>query len=252
MVMAMFMEKIVKMIDIHNHLLFDTDDGVKTINDSIDVLNDLSNYGITDVILTPHYISGTKYNSTIKDNLKKLRELRNVLDKNNININLYLGNEIYIDEDIYDNLKSGAISTMNGTRFILVELPMSGEYEGYIDLFKDLISKGCVIILAHPERYTSIEDNFDLLYELKSIGVLFQCNLDSIIGKYGTSATNTIIKMLKENLVDFIATDIHRKKHDYNKWDLAKKEILKYISEDEYNKLTYINPSKLISDNYYK
>ena len=246
------MEKNKRMIDIHNHLLFDTDDGVKTIEESLDVLKDLENYGFTDIILTPHYISGTKYSNSIKDNYKKLKELRLRLDELGLNINLYLGNEIHIDEDIIDNLKKGYISTMNGTRYILVELPMTGEYEGYIDLFKDLISKGCIVILAHPERYTSIQDNFDLLYELKDIGVLFQSNIDSIIGKYGDIASNTIIRMLKERLVNFLAKDIHKKKTNYNKWKIAKLIALKYISEEEYNILINENPSFLIKNNYYK
>ena len=252
MKLSMVMEKTRRMIDIHNHLLFDTDDGVKTLEDSIDVLKDLYSYGITDVILTPHYITGTKYNKTIKDNLIKLKELRNRLELENININLYLGNEIHIDEDIFYNLKKGIISTMNGTRYILVELPMNGEYDGYIELFKDLISKGCKIILAHPERYTSIQEDFSLLYELNSIGVLFQSNIDSIIGKYGEEAKNTIIRMLKERLIHFLATDIHRKKDNYNKWNMAKLIALKYIKEEEYNILINDNPSRLISNNYYK
>ena len=250
--MAMNMEKKKKMIDIHNHLLFDTDDGVSTIEDSVNTLKDLEDYGFTDVILTPHYISGTKYNKTIKDNYKKIKELRELLEKNNININIYLGNEIYIDEDIFCNLKNGIISTLNGTRYILVELPLSGEYEGYLELFKDLISKGCRIILAHPERYTAIQENFELLYELKKIGVLFQSNIDSIIGKYGEEASNTIIRMLKEKLVNFLATDIHRKKKNYNKWNIAKLIALKYITEEEYNILINENPSILIKNNYYK
>ena len=247
MKLSMVMEKTRRMIDIHNHLLF-----VKTLEDSIDVLKDLYSYGITDVILTPHYITGTKYNKTIKDNLIKLKELRNRLELENININLYLGNEIHIDEDIFYNLKKGIISTMNGTRYILVELPMNGEYDGYIELFKDLISKGCKIILAHPERYTSIQEDFSLLYELNSIGVLFQSNIDSIIGKYGEEAKNTIIRMLKERLIHFLATDIHRKKDNYNKWNMAKLIALKYIKEEEYNILINDNPSRLISNNYYK
>ena len=246
------MEKKKKMIDIHNHLLYDTDDGVKTIDSSVDVLKDLESFGFTDVILTPHYINGSKYNSTIKDNLLKLRELREKLDLYNININLYLGNEIYLDDDVYEYLKNGIVSTMNGTRYILVELPISGEYEGYIDLFKYLIDKGCIVILAHPERYYSIQEDFEILYKLKKIGVLFQSNLDSIIGGYGEKSKDVVIKMLKEKLIDFLATDIHRKKKNYNKWNMAKLVALKYITEEEYNKLTVDNPSKLITENYYK
>ena len=240
------------MIDIHNHLLYGVDDGVKTIEESIDVLKDLYKEGYTDIILTPHYIKNTSYASTISDNYKKLKKLRTKLKEENIDINLYLGNEIFIDDDIYDELTIGRASTMNGTRFILVELPMSGEFEGYIDLFKYLIEKGCKIILAHPERYLKVQDNYEIINELESIGVYFQSNLDSLIGGYGESAMKTVIRLLKDKKISFLATDIHRKKHNYNKWVKAKKVALEYISEDEYNRLTNVNPRELIQNNYYK
>ena len=249
MKLSMVMEKIIRMIDIHNHLLFDADDGVKTLEDSIDVLKDLYSYGITDVILTPHYITGTKYNKTIKDNLIKLKELRNRLELENININLYLGNEIHIDEDIFYNLKNGIISTMNGTRYILVELPMNGEYDGYIELFKDLISKGCKIILAHPERYTCYYDDIDFFKELHDMGVLMQVNGPSITGLYGRRAKSMAKRLLKAKLIDFVGSDIHSSKEKkYDKLDVMEHKIKKYCGKEQANNILYINFDKVIKN----
>ena len=234
------------MIDIHNHLLYGVDDGAQSIEESIDILKDLYDCGFTDVILTPHYIKDTKYSSNRINNYYRLKELRKSLEDNNINIKLYLGNEIYIDEDIYKLLANGTISTLNNTRYTLVELPISGKYDGYKDIFQELINKGCNVILAHPERYMSFQQDFSIIYELEKMGVYFQSNLDSIIGGYGDRAQKMMERLLKEKKVSFLATDIHHKKHDYNKWLKAKAKALEYISEEEFNILVNDNPKALI------
>ena len=237
------------MTDIHNHMLFGVDDGSKTLEDSIDVLRDLENCGYNNIILTPHYIKDSNYSSSPKNNNNKLQILKEELKKNNININLYLGNEIYIDDKIYELLKNREVNSLNGTNYLLIELPMSGEYSGYQEIFSHLMSKGYKIVLAHPERYLSFQEDYKKVLELHKLGVYFQSNLDSIIGRYGEEAEILIKRLLKDKMISFLATDIHRKKHDYNVWKKAREIALKYISEDEYNILVNINPNKLVSSN---
>ncbi len=235
------------MIDIHSHLLYGIDDGSKSIEDSVDIIRNMHNVGFTDIILTPHYIKDSDYSSPRSNNLKLLRNLKQALKENNIDVNLYLGNEIYIDEDIYDLLEEDEISSLNDSRFLLIELPMSGEYDNYIDIFEYLISQGYKVILAHPERYISFQNDLSKVLELKKIGVYFQSNLESILGSYGKGAVKAIKKLLKMKKISFLATDIHHKKHDYNKFEKAKKKIRKYLTEEELNILLNENPSKIIS-----
>lgn len=234
------------MTDIHNHLLFGVDDGSKTLEESVDVLRDMANYGFKNVILTPHYIKDSTYNNRANDNFKRLKLLKDALYQNNININLFLGNEIYIDDDIYELLLNKDAYTLNGSQFVLIELPMSGEYPGYEEIFKFLQSKGCKIILAHPERYLAFQRNYNYIYELAKMGVYFQGNLESILGRYGENANQMIRRLLKEKRLAFLATDIHAKKHDYKTWDKAKHEILKIISKEEYDILINVNPGRLV------
>ncbi len=234
------------MTDIHNHLLFGIDDGSKSIEDSIDILRDLEKCGYENVILTPHYIKDSNYSSSATNNYKKLKELKEALKENNININLFLGNEIYIDEEIYELLNKKEIYPLNGTNFLLIELPISGEYPGYQEIFSFLMSKGFNIILAHPERYLSFQKDYDKIIELKKMGIYFQSNIDSLIGRYGEDAEVIIKKLLKDKMISFLATDIHHKKHDYNAWNKAREVALKYISAEEYDILVNKNPSKLV------
>lgn len=234
------------MIDIHAHLLYEVDDGAKNIEDSLRILRDLENLGYKEIVLTPHYIKDSNYNSTKIDNEKRLILLKEKLREEKININLFLGNEIFIDNDIIYLIKQGIVSSLNNSKYFLIELPMSGEFEGYEDILKEIIDMGYHVILAHPERYFSFQKNFDRIYSLEKMGILFQSNIESIIGSYGLGAKKLVRRLLKEKKITFLATDIHHRKKDYHIWDKAKKKMLKYIKEDEYNLMTDINPKKYI------
>ena len=85
------------MIDIHNHILPNIDDGSKSFEESINILKQAYESGVTDIIVTPHFILGSSYSSKVKDNETILKELKNKLQLENININLYLGNEIFVE-----------------------------------------------------------------------------------------------------------------------------------------------------------
>lgn len=233
------------MIDIHCHLLPGIDDGSRSFDESVEVLKNLESIGYKSIILTPHYIYESRYNSNKNNNLKILDFLKKEVKKNNININLYLGNEIFYDKNIIDLLNNNEISSLNNSKYLLIELPMSGEVEGYEEVFSSLIRKGYKVVLAHPERYFSFQKDYERVKSLEEIGVLFQCNIESIMGRYGDKAKKLVKKILKDKKVSFLATDIHHNKDNFDIYLKAKKKICKYISEEEYNNL--VNPSYLIS-----
>ena len=103
------------MKDLHSHILYGIDDGSKTLDESIAILRQAYNNGVTDIVLTPHYIKNSKYNATNQEKRKILRELKKELVNNNININLYLGNEVYITDESISLRKE--ISTINNSRY---------------------------------------------------------------------------------------------------------------------------------------
>lgn len=235
------------MIDIHSHLLFGVDDGSRTLEESVHVIKKLYEVGYTDIILTPHYINDSTYVSTREENLDVLKRLKVGLIRNNVNVNLYLGNEIYIDSEIANLLKNNIISSLNDTKYLLIELPMSGENEIYYDVFLDLINMGYKVILAHPERYISFQKDFNKVYELKELGVLLQSNVGSVLGDYGRGAKKTIKRLLKENLITFMGTDIHHNKEEYIFVEKAKKKMSKYLTQKQIDNIFENNARILVN-----
>ena len=235
------------MIDVHSHLIYNVDDGSKSLEESINIIKKYNEIGIKDIILTPHYITDTIYISEKNNNKKIMESLKKELKKENIDTNLYLGNEIYIDKDIEILLNNKKISSLNDSKYLLIELPMSGEYDGYFDIFLDLINLGYSVVLAHPERYGSFQKDFKKIYELKNIGVLFQCNIGSILGDYGKHSKKTIKRMMKEKLIYMFGTDIHHSKKDYLFLEKAKNKLKKYYTEEEIEDILKENARKIIN-----
>lgn len=233
------------MIDIHSHILPCVDDGPKSLAGSIAIVRRLISQGVTDIIATPHFVNETNFVSPKAQNQRVLAVVKRALEKEGININIFLGNEIYIDNNILELLKAKKISGLAGKRILLVELPLDGEYANYKDILMDLRDAGYAVILAHPERYAIIQKDIEIAKELRRMGVLFQCNIGSILGKYGKGAKKTVKKLIKERMIFTFGSDIHHdSRTDYI--TLAKKKLLKYYTEKELHHLLVVNPGKIV------
>ena len=234
------------MIDLHTHLLPDIDDGVETYDESLEILEELEKRGVTKLFLTTHYLPDTIYNSPRSDNLKLLSELQKEATAAGINIELHLGNEIYITPEISRLLKNKTLSPLADSKYLLIELPMSGVFDGYEDIFYNLMAEGYKIILAHPERYISTQKDFSILERLHNQGILFQCNLGSIIGQYGHRARKTLKKLAKHDLIFAFGTDVHHFR-DFSEIDEAIYQLTRIYGEAKLTTLLEDNPLKIMA-----
>lgn len=237
------------MIDIHTHILPLIDDGCQSFDDSLATLKEAEKKGIKAIILTPHYIKGSKFscNNQEKDNIFKKLQQRVI--ENNIKIDLYLGNEIYFDSELYDFLNNKEAMTLNNSRYMLFELPMTNKVNNLKEVIFNLRGQGIVPIIAHPERYTYFQDEPEALIPLIQQGCLFQGNLGSLVGIYGKRSKKCLKILLTNNLIHFMASDVHRansknyiflNKGIIKLQDLVGKEITKLLIEE--------NPKKIINN----
>lgn len=158
------------------------------------------------------------------------------------NPKIYLGNEIYLSENMIDLLKVKKAVTLNETKYVLFELPLNGMPMGLFDIVYECLQNKLIPILAHPERYMVIQQNPNLLYELIEKGVLLQGNFGSIIGQYGKKPQILIKKLLESNMIHFLGTDTHRAKTVYTKMPQILAKLNQIIGEEKVIELTSINP----------
>lgn len=237
------------MIDMHNHTLYGIDDGCKTLDEAVLNIKKLVNIGFSGVVLTPHYIEDSSFNKDNNLKLERLKNLKEKLDEENVIIDLYLGNEIFINENIDSLIRTKKIRTINNTRYILVELPFDNQILNLDDYIYELSLKGYRVIIAHPERYTYFKNDYNEARKLYDSGVLFQVNYGSIIGQYGSSSLKLVKKLLKDDMVDFISTDIHKPDSKlFDRFDEIKRKIIKITGEDKFNEITCNNMVKVINN----
>ena len=235
------------MKDLHSHLCFGIDDGACSLEESVSILQKMQDAGFTDVMITPHYIEGSKFSANNKEKMSRFKEIQKECKKQNININLYLGNEVYISNNILKLIEQEEIMTLNNSKYILIEFSLYNESPDIKNILKELIQAGYIPVIAHPERYPYIDSKMKLIRELKDMGVLFQGNYLSLFDKYGRKSKKNLQKMLKNGIISFIGSDIHRKCH-LNE-DRIYKTIKKYVkTEDKVNDLLYNNFDIIINN----
>ena len=231
------------MIDFHSHILPDVDDGSRNMDDSKLLLAEAKEFGFDRVISTSHYAVDC-YEVPEYKRIELLNELKQIKDAPE----LFLGSEIFITFNIVNLLKEFHASTINNTNYVLFEFPLRRHFPNYKDIIRNLIENNYRPILAHPERYLEVQENFDFLYELQDMGVIFQTNYASFVGYYGMRTKKTVKKMLQNNLISLMGTDVHRPKSVYPLVPKALKKMAKYADEDYINVITTYNAEAILKN----
>ena len=202
------------MIDLHCHLLPGIDDGSKTFDESLAILQNAAREGITDIVITPHYVKGTRYNIDNAAKAQLLSELRQKAA--HLPLNLYLGNEVFLDTELLPLIQSGQIATLNNSRYLLLELPLRAEVRQADQIIFELISAGYIPIIAHPERYEYFQQNPTKILPFLRLGCLMQGDYQSLLGRYGRQAEKTLKIFLRRGQIHLLASDTHHSTDAYH------------------------------------
>ena len=173
------------LFDIHSHMLPGVDDGSKNMEMSLDMLSIAYNEGVRNIILTPHYILGR--NSYTYDELdSRFDSLKEEVRKSGKyeGLNLYLGNEILYEDGVVTKLRAGEIHTLNNTKYVLVEYNIRTPFSEILHSIDELTQARYWPIIAHVERYISLENHLDRIEEIIDRGTLLQMNISSIDGGF--------------------------------------------------------------------
>lgn len=197
--------------DIHCHVVPGIDDGARDPETGADLVEAMQAWGIKRIIASPHITQGTFPNTpeTIAPALKKLND---VLEARGNSLRVETSAENRIDEILYKSIDEDTLVTMP-KGYILIENSFVQEPWNLHELVFNLQLKGLQPILAHPERYSYYYGNRKRYRELHDTGLLFQINLLSLTGIYGKEERKIAEYLIKNEMVDLIGTDVHRKTH---------------------------------------
>ena len=215
-------------VDIHSHILPGIDDGVKTIEESINIIKNFQLLGYSKLITTPHIMQDV-YPNNFEIISEKLYDVQTAIKKQNINITIEASAEYYLDNNFLRLIEDDElIPFMN--HYILFETPtVSAPFILEIAI-QAILDKGYIPVLAHPERYTYLYTNINKYKELKAMGVLFQVNAKSLLNSK-KSIYKIALKLIDEGLVDFIGSDTHRMRDIKNLEKITQSRIYKKLLE---------------------
>ncbi|MBQ8808416.1 MAG: hypothetical protein IJZ81_03835 [Clostridia bacterium] len=221
------------MIDFHTHILPEIDDGSRSAEYSVQMLKELKKQGVNKVLLTPHfYAYSSSAESFAVDREGSLNKLLSQLDNTPVEIELYLGCEALYFEELWriENLKEFCIQ---GTDFILVEMPFSQWPDSYVRGIEKLVGKGLTPVIAHFDRYLRFKGNEKRIYQMTDLGAILQMNCDCL---KSFLKRRKYLKFVKSGLVYALGTDCHNLEDRPPEYLKANEYLKKKLGSDGYRK----------------
>ncbi|MEQ8304882.1 MAG: CpsB/CapC family capsule biosynthesis tyrosine phosphatase [Cyclobacteriaceae bacterium] len=195
--------------DIHSHLLPNLDDGVKSLQESVSLIKQFVELGYRKIITTPHVMSDYYRNSNEQIEAS-LEELIQYLKSEQVDIEIEAAAEYYLDEELLNRLENGnPLLTFGKEKFLLFETNFLTEPFQLKNFIFLLTTQGYKPVLAHPERYQYLVNDFAKIEDLRNRGVYFQINVPSIVGAYSKPIQTTSIELIKKGWVEFLGSDCH-------------------------------------------
>lgn len=229
------------MVDLHTHILFDIDDGAEDVEASVAILREAERAGVRKIMLTPHFALGEDVESFIKSRDERVLKLRERIEEEGIDITLKAGAEVYITDDLYDEMSLGSLK-MGDSDVMLAEFKYHGvRAEDFVDFIDEIKENGLVPLVAHVERYSYVRKNPLLLEALLSRGALLQVNALSL---FEDSEEGEFARMLvKKGLCYALCSDVHNT-------GSRRLEAMRKLGEQEgyLKKLISENPEKIFDN----
>jgi len=200
-------------VDLHSHLIPQIDDGVESIEQSLEIIQELVAMGYEKVITTPHIMSDF-FNNSEEKILAGLAPLKSELKSRNIPITIEAAAEYYLDEQLYSRISDPKEEFLTfGNNFLLFETSFMNEPFYLKDFIFKIKSRGITPVLAHPERYAYLQGNYDMIDDLLNRGVLLQVNINSLNGYYSKEIKKLAERIIDDGKVHFLGSDCHNMKH---------------------------------------
>lgn len=237
-------------IDLHSHIAWDVDDGIKTKEDAIKALGQAIEDGIMGICSTPHVICGKTDTTTFQNILLRQQELMEIAKQ--MGIYIYSGAEMFMNIDFLDSLDNGIFQTLNESRYMLVEFDLSRDihYISYIDEYLDeLFCRGFIPIIAHVERFFPTGLDLEMVENWLEMGCLLQTNRTSLMGFQGKVIQRNAHHLVKNKMIHLVASDTHRTVGNrIEKLSDAYQVVIKLTDTEYADQLFLRNPLIILDD----
>lgn len=191
------------MLDFHTHILPGVDDGSRSVDESLQMLEHMQVQGIETVVATPHFYANDE---SVDDFLARRDAALGALrERSPSGPDILLGAEVRYYEGIsrMPDLKKLRIE---GSRLLLLEMPFRPWTEYAVKEVIDIACQGRIIpVIAHVERYL-FQQKKGVAERLLESGALFQVNATFLTG---WRSRRRAMSMIQKGQIHFIGSDCH-------------------------------------------
>jgi len=235
------------MIDLHSHILPGLDDGARSFEEAISMAGIAVAEGIHDMVATPHYTGEEMTEAFYSRVLQQRDQLDGLLKEAHIDLKIYIGAEAWISPFL---ISKGDVHSLclNGSRYLLVELPMMDMPQYTEAVIYQLQLKGIVPVIAHPERNQAIIRDPNLLGRLIDLGAIAQANTGSILGKFGLAVQKCARILLEHDMIHALGTDAHSDRTRSPRWKECLPILEKWFGCTKAEAILHTVPQTILQD----
>lgn len=233
-----------QIIDIHCHILPKVDDGPDSAEEAVRILKEMHRQEIHHAIVTPHYRM-EMFEPSMKRVLYSYRYMREIAQE--MGISLRLGCEYYRNDKMLEDLDNRRRPTMAGSNYVLVEFSTNDMFSTIRNYVYELVTHGYKPIVAHAERYVCCQ-RLENIRELKDMGAFIQVNAGSVLGECGWKMKKLCLEFMKNDVVDFIASDTHNTESRKQNLQKCSYYVLKKMGRQYAKRIFYENPLNILKN----
>lgn len=236
------------MTDIHCHILHGIDDGPRDIDTALRLCMMAMENGIDTIVATPHLTTLGDLDAFIDFRDNRLEELRYEINRREMLIDIYPGAEVLASEDFFYPVPLEK-ATINGSRYILVEFDFTGlRFSTVLRYIEEILKRDLVPIVAHPERYSFLQVQYDRVNFLMDMGCLFQVNAGSLASMGSREEFDLAYEMVLKNAASFIGSDAHSLHNRPNAMLKMIRDFPPNISRKALDRMLNLNPQAVIKN----
>ncbi len=237
------------MTDIHCHILPEIDDGAESLEEALEMARMAVESGVTHLIATPHcnlpYASEKNYASApLMERFLKFQEHLRLAD---IPLSVFPGCEVLCTPDVPTLIRQGKLLTLANSNYLLTEFFFDEELSYMDDMLSAISAEGLIPVIAHPERYDTVQHSPHVVERWFRNGYIIQVNKGSILGRLGRHAQSTADWILDHGLAHAVASDAHSSVMRTPDVTQLRQYLFDFYDSEYAEILLELNPSRILN-----
>ena len=224
-------------VDFHSHILPGIDDGSKSTEESVAMLQMEWDQGISRVVATPHFYPQHDQLNRFLDRRRQAEEILREKTQGIMQLPvLHMGAEVHFFQGISD-CEELPLLTVDGGNYILIEMPYAPwTDEMYYQLESIYTKRNLHPIIAHVDRYVKGLQTAKMVQRLADLPVLVQANAEFFLDKWKQKKG---LHMLRDGKIHLLGSDCHNLTSRKPNLEAALKKIEKYLGKDTISQINH-------------